>query len=99
MGRPLIESTVPIHLAQRVSLPAGSLAVMNAINPTTILDFQRRFDSEEACEAVLFQWRRPDGFRCPRCGGAQAIRLATRRLMFRDALTLDALQATAESSG
>ena len=53
---------------------------MKATNPTTILDFQRRFDSEEACEEVLFEWRWPDGFRCPKCGGEEATRLATRRL-------------------
>jgi transposase-like protein len=57
----------------------GKLAPMKSTNPTTILDFQRRFDTEEACEAVLFRWRWPDGFRCPRCGGEEATRLATRR--------------------
>lgn len=53
---------------------------MRESNPANILEFQRRFDSEEACEAVLFRWRWPDGFRCPRCGGKEATRLSTRCL-------------------
>ena len=52
---------------------------MNDTNPATLLEFQDRFDSEAACEEFLFRWRWPDGFRCPRCGGEEAARLATRR--------------------
>ncbi len=52
---------------------------MKATNPSTLLEFQRRFDSEEACEEYLFDWRWPDGFCCPRCQGHQATRLSTRR--------------------
>jgi hypothetical protein len=52
---------------------------MNDTNPATLLEFQDRFDSEAACEEFLFRWRWPDGFRCPRCGGEEATRLATRR--------------------
>jgi transposase-like protein len=52
---------------------------MGIPNPATLLDFQDRFGSESACEEYLFQWRWPDGFRCPRCGGDEATRLSTRR--------------------
>jgi len=52
---------------------------MRTTNPTTILEFQRHFDSEEACERVLFQWRWPEGFCCPKCGHGEATRLRTRR--------------------
>ena len=35
--------------------------------PLTILEFQRRFGSEEACRAYLFASRWPEGFVCPAC--------------------------------
>ena len=37
--------------------------------PLTILEFQQRFGSEEACRAYLFASRWPEGFVCPECGG------------------------------
>lgn len=40
--------------------------------PSTILEFEQRFASEEACRAYLLQLRWPDGFRCPRCGCSKA---------------------------
>jgi transposase-like protein len=40
--------------------------------PTTILEFERRFASEEACREYLFRLRWPDGFRCPQCGHPKA---------------------------
>ncbi|WP_057392432.1 IS1595 family transposase [Pseudomonas aeruginosa] len=33
-------------------------------------EFFQRYGSEEQCEAALEQARWPEGFRCPRCGGA-----------------------------
>ena len=48
--------------------------------PTTLLAFQEQFATEESCEAYLAQWRWPEGFRCPRCGGDEAWRLSRRRL-------------------
>ncbi len=48
--------------------------------PRTVLDFQRRFPTEEACEAYLAECRWPDGFVCPRCGHPKAWRRSTRRL-------------------
>jgi transposase-like protein len=35
--------------------------------PKTILEFEKRFDSEEACLQYLFELRWPNGFQCPRC--------------------------------
>ena len=40
--------------------------------PLTILEFQQRFGTEEACREYLFASRWPDGFVCPACGGADA---------------------------
>ena len=40
--------------------------------PLTILEFQKRFGTEEACRAYLFASRWPEGFACPGCGGRQA---------------------------
>jgi transposase-like protein len=37
--------------------------------PLTILEFQQRFATEEACREYLFCSRWPDGFVCPGCGG------------------------------
>lgn len=35
--------------------------------PRTLLEFEDRFSSEQACREYLFRLRWPDGFRCPRC--------------------------------
>jgi len=35
--------------------------------PETLLEFEQRFASEEACREYLFNLRWPHGFRCPRC--------------------------------
>jgi transposase-like protein len=40
--------------------------------PETILEFEKRFGTEEACRQYLFQLRWPEGFSCPRCGGREA---------------------------
>lgn len=53
---------------------------MSQKTPKTLLEFQERFATEEACEGYLAEWRWPEGFRCPRCGGAEACRLSRRRL-------------------
>ena len=46
----------------------------------TLLQFQRRFGSEKACQRHLFRLRWPRGFRCPRCHHGQASFHSTRRL-------------------
>lgn len=40
--------------------------------PRNLSELEARFSSEAACREYLFQLRWPDGFRCPRCGGAKS---------------------------
>lgn len=40
--------------------------------PRTILEFERRFGSEEACRDYLFRLRWPEGFCCPQCSHGAA---------------------------
>lgn len=40
--------------------------------PRTILQFEARFDTDEACRDYLVSLRWPDGFRCPACGHVKA---------------------------
>ena len=40
--------------------------------PRTLAEFEARFSSEQECREYLFLIRWPEGFRCPRCGGAKA---------------------------
>lgn len=42
-------------------------------------EFRQRFQTEEACEAYLFEQRWPDGFICPKCGGTGCYQLRGRR--------------------
>jgi len=45
---------------------------MNESYPRTLMEFEDRFHTEDACQAYLVQLRWPDGFRCPRCGHGQS---------------------------
>jgi transposase-like protein len=45
--------------------------------PRKLSDLERRFATEEACRRYLADLRWPDGFRCPRCGGAEAWPMST----------------------
>lgn len=36
--------------------------------PRNLMEFDERFNSEEACREYIFSQRWPDGFRCPNCG-------------------------------
>jgi Transposase zinc-ribbon domain len=36
--------------------------------PLSLLQFQKKFDTEKACEKQLFRMRWPEGFKCSRCG-------------------------------
>jgi len=40
--------------------------------PKTILEFESRFATEDACREYLFKLRWPNGFRCPRCQGERS---------------------------
>ena len=42
---------------------------MNEDFPENLLEMERRFGTEEACRHYLTQWRWPNGFICPGCGG------------------------------
>lgn len=45
-----------------------------------LLEFQEKFNNEEACEEFLFQMRWPNGYRCPRCGHNNYSYHSTRKL-------------------
>jgi hypothetical protein len=34
----------------------------------SLADFIKDYGTEEQCRQALFNWRWPDGFRCPDCG-------------------------------
>lgn len=40
--------------------------------PQNIMDFETRFQTEDACRDYLFQLRWPNGFQCPHCGNGKA---------------------------
>jgi len=48
--------------------------------PMSLIEFQRKFATEKACQEHLFHLRWPEGFRCPRCGHDQASFHSTRHL-------------------
>jgi transposase-like protein/DNA-directed RNA polymerase subunit RPC12/RpoP len=50
--------------------------------PKTLLEFEQRFATEEACANYLFKFRWPEGFRCSRCGYTKA-RLTKKRGVYR----------------
>ncbi len=45
-----------------------------------LLEFQNRFQDEEACQEFLFKVRWPNGYRCPRCGHREYSFHSTRKL-------------------
>jgi len=46
----------------------------------SLLQFQKKFGTEKACQKQLFRLRWPEGFKCPRCGHAEAYFHRTRHL-------------------
>ena len=44
-------------------------------------EFLEHYGTEEQCFDALYQWRWPDGFRCPHCGHDQYCQLAFRKLL------------------
>lgn len=56
---------------------AGAVAKQE---PVSLLEFQARFATDEACQDHLFRVRWPDGFRCPHCGGDRYYWLRRRQL-------------------
>lgn len=49
--------------------------------PESILEFQERFATDEACWQYLFDSRWPEGFGCPRCSGRKCWYLRSRGLV------------------
>lgn len=47
--------------------------------PRTLQEFEKRFQTEEACKEYLFSLRWPKGFRCPCCGGKTTWKMANGR--------------------
>jgi len=45
-----------------------------------LLEFQRKFNTEEECEKYLFEKRWPEGFRCPKCEHDTYYYIKTRKL-------------------
>jgi len=76
-----------IRLPQVMSDPRGILlpnrleVYMVTDFPTTAIEFNEVFSSEDACAAYLESVRWPDGFVCPKCGGKEAWRVKVRPLM------------------
>ena len=46
----------------------------------SLLDWQQRFGTEEACAEVLTQVRWPGGFYCPVCAGREYSYIVTRQV-------------------
>lgn len=40
--------------------------------PLTLIEFEKRFSTEESCRDYLFQLRWPNGFQCPRCNNRKS---------------------------
>lgn len=40
--------------------------------PMTLEEFEKQFNTEEACRDYIFSIRWPNGFQCPRCGNSKA---------------------------
>lgn len=61
--------------------PTGGICpyVAKPTFPSNLLDFQRRFSTEDACHAFVRDSRWPDGFRCPKCGNPGAYDLSDRK--------------------
>lgn len=53
--------------------------VLEELKPK-LYEFKNRFATEEACKEGLFNWRWPNGFRCPRCHGDSYYRHQNRGL-------------------
>jgi transposase-like protein len=52
----------------------------NFYRERSLLEFQKEFSTEEACEQHLRQMRWPDGFHCPKCGNREAWFIRTRKI-------------------
>ena len=65
------------------SIKAVTLLTSNRtikFKPPSILEFQRRFATEEDCTRFLFEKRWPNGWTCPRCGSVKCYPIEGRKL-------------------
>src|SRR5438874_7941324 len=62
----------------RVSVVSGSEREF----PRSLIEFQDRFATEDACAEYLFERRWPEGFVCPGCGGGRAWLLKTKAFTY-----------------
>lgn len=46
----------------------------------SITEFQKLYGTEEQCYEALYQWRWPEGFRCPLCGHDKSCQIALRKM-------------------
>jgi transposase-like protein len=46
----------------------------------TLLEFQKKFSTEKACQEHLFTIRWPNGFVCPKCGHTEYFNIKSRHL-------------------
>lgn len=46
--------------------------------PLSFIEFSEKYATEESCREKLFQMRWPNGFKCPKCGGAHYCFIASR---------------------
>lgn len=58
----------------------GYSNVVDMLPPVTLIQFARRFPTDEACLEFLAHVRWPTGFVCPKCGAIEAWYLPKRRL-------------------
>lgn len=54
------------------------MATQKAIS---LIEFQMKYGTEDACQKHLFEIRYPEGFVCPRCGGHHYYPIQSRRLL------------------
>jgi transposase-like protein len=54
--------------------------IMAKVEEFNLVEFQRKFNTEEACEKYLFEQRWPKGFKCPKCGFDEFYYISTRKL-------------------
>ena len=47
----------------------------------SILDFQKKYDTEDKCHEYFIHLKFPNGFKCPHCGGTSCGEIKTRNLL------------------